>query len=166
MDFLKVRYSVIGAAVALCWAISSVRTLQVDGYSMAPTLMPRDRLLVLTGAPLAARSGSIQAGDIVLFSRGGRRPLFLKRVVATPGDIVRVDGELVFVNGKPIVNDKHCRRGKAWGPIVVPRDEYFVLGDNIAASADSRIWGFISQSHIYGHALCIYWPYKNIRRLQ
>jgi signal peptidase I len=108
-------------------------------------------------------------GDVIIY-RPPDRPstMFLHRLVALPGDKVEVDGHRLILNDQP-VDEPHVkiiepppassssRRGEYFGPVVVPEGMAFVLGDNRAASLDSRFTGFIPLSSVHGQARFIYW---------
>jgi signal peptidase I len=88
---------------------------------------------------------------------------FIKRIVAGPGDSLRVR------NGIPIVNGKAVRKGKTMPcgggescnfpiPIRIPPGHFFMMGDNRGASDDSRFWGPVPRKWIIGKAFFTYWP--------
>jgi len=87
--------------------------------------------------------------------------VYIKRVVAGPGDTVRVEAETgdVYVNGvrldEPFVGDK---ARYDFGPATVPEGYLFVLGDNRNRSFDSHVWGFLPRENVVGHAILRYWP--------
>jgi signal peptidase I len=103
------------------------------------------------------------------------RENLVKRVVGLPGDTVELRGLSVSINGEsvnepyahwahvPVESDLSQYR---WGPVVVPHDSVFVLGDNRSASRDSRAWHvpFVKLSRIQGKALIVYWSGSNVGR--
>ena len=94
---------------------------------------------------------------------------YIKRVIGLPGDSVRIDAGQVIVNGRRLVEDyvpEEYRDRVSWGPEVVPRDSYFVLGDHRTSSSDSRTWGFVQRKDIYGKAVFVYWPLDKMGRLR
>jgi len=89
----------------------------------------------------------------------------IKRVVALPGDEVRVRGGRLHVNGCAQQEPYVARRmGYRLGTKRVPDGHVFVLGDNRDASCDSHVWGSLSQSLLIGVPLCTYWPPSRVRR--
>ena len=106
---------------------------------------------------------------------------FIKRVIGLPGDKIEVRRKRVFVNDQPL--DEHdvyyigeppppltdSGAGETqesngdprewYGPVTVPADHYFVMGDNRDNSQDSRYWGFLPRDYVKGKALVIYWSY-------
>ena len=148
--------------------------------SMEDTILVGDQMLVNTVAR------HVQRGDLVVFEYPvDRKNIFVKRVVAMPGDRVHLDHKKLYVNGAAV--DEPYARNKTTivdyfrdnfprapnvriyapaeqmlkdnfreGDIVVPAGKYFVLGDNRDYSLDSRYWGFVSQSEIIGKPALIY----------
>ncbi|MSQ24551.1 MAG: signal peptidase I [Chloroflexi bacterium] len=104
--------------------------------------------------------GGPERGDIAVFlSPTPPERDFIKRVVGLPGDIVEVRGGRVHLNG--VLQEEPYIRGPAnyqSPPQVVPRGEYFVLGDNRSNSSDSHIWGFLPADNLIGKAWLTYWP--------
>lgn len=169
----------------------AVQAYEIPSGSMRPTLLVGDKLMVsklnydLTLLPgqlrlgLAsinlpwpkinlAHIGSPQRGDIIVFENpeGGPVP-YIKRVMALPGETVEVRGSRVFINGKRLDEawGKYLRGGRTpgFGPVTVPADNYFVMGDNRDHSHDSRFWhqgkgGFVPREDIIGQAMVLYWP--------
>lgn len=96
---------------------------------------------------------------------------FIKRVVAGPGDRLRIDDGIPVVNGEPIEGDWEiipCRGAGSCDfpqPIVIPPDHYFMMGDNRPSSDDSRFWGPVPRAWIVGQAFATYWPPDRIGTL-
>jgi signal peptidase I len=88
---------------------------------------------------------------------------FIKRVVALPGDRLRIEDGHPVVNGEPAEEDfiRPCRGGNGCNlpeEIVIPPDHYFMMGDNRGSSDDSRFWGPVPREDIIGQAFFTYWP--------
>ena len=155
-----------------------VRTFLFEAFkiptpSMESSLMVGDHIIV-DKFGLAPRLGfeagglplrEIRRGEVVVFKfEHEPEKDYVKRVVGLPGDEVKVDDKILFVNGKPVTEpyvqhiDKETIDERDFLPTVkVPADQYFVMGDNRDNSADSREWGFVPRSHIRGRPLFIYW---------
>jgi signal peptidase I len=157
-----------------------VQAFKIPSGSMLPTLLIGDHLLVnkfiygirvpFTGKILVPIKNP-KHGDVVVFRFPKDRSIdYIKRVVGTPGDTVEIKAKKVFINGKPI-NDAHAHvssptvlNAKAsprdnFGPILVPEDRIFVMGDNRDNSYDSRFWGFVDQRDVLGKAFILYWSW-------
>jgi signal peptidase I len=144
-----------------------VEAFKFASRSMEPTLLVGDHLLV-NRSPSARNP---QRGDIVVFEYPeDPEKNFLKRVVAIGGDNVELRNGVLYVNGK-VVNEPYIKQpknnkslspslsGSNYGPVVVPDNSYFVLGDNRDNSQDSRYFGFVSREKIKGTARSIYWSW-------
>jgi signal peptidase I len=143
-----------------------VQVARVDGQSMAPTLENRDRLLVNKFAYLSY-VGEPQIGDIVMLSYPvNPKKSFVKRVIASENQTVRIGDGKVFVNDMP-VNDSFVaseyRGHDDYGPVVVPEGYYFVMGDHRNNSSDSRDWGFVPKKYIIGRVQLRWWPAAEAR---
>ncbi len=151
-----------------------IRYFVVEGYyipssSMEPTLVPGERVLV---AKFFYRFTDPQRGDIIVFRYpiDNRRNL-IKRLVALPGEKVKIENGSVWINGEALDGEDFRRTYYdvgyyGQGEHVVPDGYYFVLGDNSENSDDSRFWGYVPRKNILGRAFLVYWPPHRIRILK
>jgi len=172
---------VIAILLALFIRTFVVQAFKIPSGSMLPTLLIGDHLLVnkftygikvpFTGKMLVPFK-SPQQGDVVVFRFPKDRSIdYIKRVIGTPGDTIEIKNKKVFVNGEPIV-DNHASISSPsllsasssprdnLGPILVPEDRIFVMGDNRDNSYDSRFWGFVDQKDVLGKAFILYWSWN------
>jgi signal peptidase I len=166
-----------------------VRTFVVQAFkiptgSMENNLLIGDHLLVnkfvyaptLTGFERAVLPiDPIRRGDIMVF-KFPKEPErdFIKRVIGLPGETVELKGRTVYVDGKPLTepyvrffpDEMLAEAGLAgsdprrkFGPLTVPADSFFMMGDNRDNSEDSRFWGVLPRSYIKGKALFVYFSF-------
>jgi signal peptidase I len=139
---------------------------RVEGQSMAPTLQDQDRLIVNKFAYLSA-IGEPQIGDIVmLYYPNNPDKSFVKRVIAGEDQRVRIVEGKVFVEDEPVDDSfvpPQYRSHDDWGPEVVPKGYYFVMGDHRNNSSDSRHWGFVPKKYIIGRVQLRWWPVPEAR---
>jgi signal peptidase I len=182
---------IVAVALGLALGIQAVlvKPYRIPSESMVPTLEVGQRVLVNR---IGKHFGDPQVGDIVVFHpptgadtntcgaknrRQGQacgRPTpersdvnFIKRVVAGPGDRIFIREGHVVRNGDrekdPYI--RPCDGGSGCDlpePITIPRDHYFMMGDNRGESDDSRFWGPVPDKWIIGGAFATYWPPKRI----
>jgi signal peptidase I len=91
--------------------------------------------------------------------------LYLKRIIGEPGDKVEMTGRTVYINGKSLKEDyvryiDPSSVDQHYGPLNIPPESYFVLGDNRDNSADSRFWGCVPKKNLIGKPLFIYWSFE------
>jgi signal peptidase I len=104
---------------------------------------------------------------------------FIKRVIGEPGDIINIRTNAssgmaeVYINGKKLDEEYtgeskpiSCKPDMYCGPMRVPANSYFMMGDNRSNSQDSRFWGFLPQNRIIGKASFIFWPLNRIKLLE
>jgi signal peptidase I len=171
-------------AEALVWALALafvIRTFVVQSFtipsgSMLQTIQIGDYLLVnkfIYGVKIPFthkylfRGEDPKVGDIIVFEYP-RDPDtdYIKRVVGVPGDVLEMKDKKLYRNGQLVQEDyvQHTRRYTEYdnfGPITVPADSYFAMGDNRDNSLDSRDWGFVPRSAIHGKAWPYYWSWDS-----
>lgn len=156
-----VRDLMLAVLIAVLVVLFLYRPVRVEGTSMMPSLYNRERVFI---NEFAYRFGleKIKRGDTVVFwYPEDTSKSYVKRVIGLPGDRVRITDGYVYINGKKLAEryiPARYRGDQDWGPKTVPPDKYFVLGDDRIASNDSRAWGFVPRSYIYGKAAFIFWP--------
>ena len=163
-----------------------IRTFVIQAYkipsgSMKPTLQIGDHILVSKfnyGVKLPfLRStlipiGTPKRGDILVFIYPEDRSKdFIKRLIGLPGDTIEIRNKKILLNGLPL-NDAHgvyvdnliipasVQPRDNFGPVTVPAESIFVMGDNRDESYDSRFWGFVKMQDVLGKALIIYWSWN------
>jgi signal peptidase I len=161
------RDLIISLAISCFIIIFLYQPVKVEGTSMMPSLEDQERIFV---NKFVYRLEPIERGDIIVF-RYPRDPSksFIKRVIGLAGDHIQIDAGRVFVNGKPIDEDYVPRAyedERSYAEVVVPADSYFVLGDHRSLSNDSRDFGPVGQSYIYGKAVFGYWPMDKMGRVR
>lgn len=147
--------------------------LLVNKFIFGPTATGFERLLL----PVA----SIKRGDVVVFKYPEEPERdFIKRVIGLPGETLEVREKRVYINGRrigepyvfylqPPGDETSPHEAGAfdlrerYGPVVIPPDSYFMMGDNRDNSQDSRYWGFLPRSYVKGKALMIYWSFESER---
>ena len=170
----------IAVVLALFIRTFVVQAFKIPSGSMMSTLLIGDHILVnkfLYGVRIPFWNKTIIAiddperGDIVVF-RFPEDPSkdFIKRVVGIAGDEIEIRGKTVFINGEPSkelqgfhLDPDGSREGAQvrgkYGPVSVPPNKLFVLGDNRDHSYDSRFWGFVDLEAVKGKAFMIYWSW-------
>jgi signal peptidase I len=153
---------IFAAVLSLIIITFVVQAFYIPSGSMEPTLMVNDRILV---AKFLYRFEPVQRGDVIVF----RYPLnpqrdFVKRVIGLPGNVAQLKEGVVYINGQRISEKGYTIKADYgnYGPVTVPRGDYFVLGDNRNNSEDSRFFGYVPRANIIGKAIFIYWPPQRI----
>ena len=155
---------VIALVLAFVILTFIVGTFWVPSGSMEQTLMVNDRIMAYK---LFYDIEDVERGEIIIFKFPlDPRKDFVKRVIGLPGDRVELKNKQVYVNNTPLV-EPYVVHSDSWdagfprdeyGPIIVPDDALFVLGDNRDNSEDSRYWGFVPAENIVGDVFLRYWP--------
>jgi len=164
---LWLRDLLISAGVSVLIILFLYQPVRVEGTSMLPRLEDHDRLFI---NKFVYHISSIERGDIVVFHYP-RDPekSYIKRVIALPGDRLEIESGQVWVNGKALDEKyvpKMYRDSRSYAATVVPDDSYFVMGDHRSVSSDSREFGFVERDLIYGKAVFVYWPAKDVGEVE
>ena len=146
---LTLLTAVVLALVIRTWFFELIR---VDGESMQNTLM-NNEVVLMTKRDYAR--GELNRGDVVICHYPDRgNTLFVKRLIALPGDTIEIRSGIVYVNGELVDEtdiDMYSESKENFGPYLMGEDDYFVMGDNRAHSNDSRRVGPLSRDMILGH---------------
>lgn len=171
---------VVAVILALFIRTFIVQAFKIPSGSMKPTLQIGDHILVnkfLYGVKLPFLRTTVipgknpERGDIVVF-RFPEEPDkdFIKRVVGVAGDVIMAKDKQLYVNGElqehayavhtdPQVYPGYRQPRDNFGPLTVPDNAIFVMGDNRDHSYDSRFWGFVALKEVKGKAFIIYWSW-------
>jgi signal peptidase I len=180
---------VIAVVLALFIRTFVVQAFKIPTGSMEPNLLIGDHLLVnkFVYGPAATRLedvllpiGDLRRFDVVVFKYPEEPERdFIKRIVALPGEVLEIRQKRVHINGRPL-DEPHAHFidpvgpsslhevtsfdvREQYGPVKVPANHFFVMGDNRDNSQDSRYWGFLPRDYIKGRALMVYWSYESER---
>jgi signal peptidase I len=178
---------VIAVILALFIRTFVVQAFKIPTGSMEENLLIGDHLLVnkFVFGPTESRVErallpvtAIRRGDVIVFKYPEEPDRdFIKRVIGLPGETIEVKDKKVYVDGRrldepyahylqPVTTPSEFHEVTSfdvrdrYGPVTVPPDHYFVMGDNRDNSQDSRYWGFLPRENVKGKALVIYWSYE------
>ncbi len=172
----------VAIVIALFIRTFVVQAFKIPSGSMKQTLQIGDHILVnkfIYGVKIPYWRKIIipgkdpQAGDIIVFKPPhDPEKDFIKRVIGVGGDVVECRNKQLFVNQKPVNHDfavytdsrvyaQQIRERDNFGPITVPENSLFVMGDNRDESYDSRFWGFVNLKAVSGKAFIIYWSWDS-----
>lgn len=160
---------VVAFVIAMIIRAFCVQAYKIPSGSMLDTLLIGDHIIV---NKLAYKFKEPAFQDIIVFEY----PLepskdFIKRVIGCPGDKIKITNKVLYRNGQPI-DEKYVIHKDTGGVVIpdnprdyvdeftVPKDYYFVMGDNRDSSFDSRYWGFVKKDLIKGEAWFIYWSWQ------
>jgi signal peptidase I len=150
--------SVVIAIIVILFLYQPVR---VEGTSMQPTLENEERIFINKFVYRFGLADIGRGGMIVFWFPRDPSKSYIKRVIGVPGDTVEVRDGTVYVNSRPLAESYVAEENRDHVSKELQRlksDEYFVLGDRRNSSNDSRAWGTVPRSYIYGKAVFAYWP--------
>jgi signal peptidase I len=153
------RDLVISVAISVFIILFLYQPVRVEGTSMLPMIEDQDRLFV---NKFAYHFQDIHRGDVVVFLYPhDHTKSYIKRVIALPGDDLRIDHGIVWVNGialKESYVPLKYEDDRSQPEMTIPQGEYFMMGDHRIISSDSRDFGPVPRRLIYGKAAFVYWP--------
>lgn len=165
IDFIQ-TFVVFGAIFALIYLFVA-QPHKVSGSSMVPTFHNGDYILT---DKLSYRFGSPKRSDIIVLKNPRDESQdFIKRIIALPGEKIKIEGNFVYINGELLkesylpaaTNTSGGTFLKDMEEIKVGPNQYFVFGDNRNHSSDSRAWGGVTKEEIVGKVFFRYWPPKD-----
>ena len=155
------RDLLIASVIATIFVTFLYQPVKVEGTSMLPSLEDQERIFI---NKFVYKLEPIERADIVVFHYP-REPQksYIKRVIALPGDTVKIVAGRVYVN-QQLLSEAYVPENyfdyRSYPLVVVPPGRFYVLGDHRSVSSDSRDFGPIEQKYIYGKAAFIYWPFN------
>ncbi len=185
-SWIRDLLEIIGVALLLAFVIKVFvfELYRIPSGSMRLTLLEGDRIVVVKfiyGPRMPFINYRFpglrepKLGDIVVF-KAPNDPMkpYIKRFIASEGETVEISNGKLTINGKVADEPLSVRKvfyynrgdyGEEGKPIKVPKDSYFVLGDNSGSSKDSRYWGFVPKSYLIGKAILVIFPFDRIQTL-
>ena len=166
-----------------------IQAFKIPTGSMEENLLVGDHILVnkFVYGRVSSRTerrllpyNSVRRGDVVVFKFPDEPSRdFIKRCIGLPGDEIEIVNKEVFINGQKVDDSQYSYRKDSriyppsvflhdgyrdrdnFGPVTIPADQYFFMGDNRDNSNDSRFWGPVPADYIKGRAYLIYWSFQN-----
>ena len=173
LDFLEVF--LISALVFALVYVFIGQLMEVSGNSMHPTYLDKERVIV---EKVSLKFKEIGRGEVVIFQHPQirERHLLIKRVIGLPGEVFRISGGSVYINGNkldepylaPGVQTFELANGVIKENVDYPiaANSYVLLGDNRAQSTDSRYFGEISKDSIIGRLFLVYYPIQDFKLVE
>ncbi len=165
----NIKILAIALSLSLLVRILIAEPRYIPSDSMMPTLEVGDRLVI---EKVSYNFHPPVTGDIIVFQppqqlkRYGytKNQAFIKRVIGLPGDTIKIENGLVYINDQPLPENYIAEPPEyaLLTSVKVPENQYFVMGDNRNNSNDSHIWGFLPRKNIIGRAIFRFWPYERL----
>lgn len=171
---------IVALAIALFIRTFIVQAFKIPSGSMLETLQIGDHLLATKFAygikipftdKYLFRGDDPQRGDVIIFPYPNDPDVdYIKRIVGVPGDVIEIRDKQFYRNGQPIREAYVIHTDPEgvepvrdnYGPVTIPPDKYFVMGDNRDNSMDSRFWGLVDRDSIKAKAWRIYWSWADL----
>jgi signal peptidase I len=160
------KYIILDIAIAAMVSIFLITYVasayKIEGNSMQTVLYDHERIII---SKLAVRNGNIDRYDIIVLRKPGEpSKSIIKRVIGLPGEIIEIREGDVYINGSKLP-EAYLKKEKDiiyrsmnMKPLLIPKDHFFVIGDNRTISQDSRVFGPVPGNYIYGKTIFRYWP--------
>lgn len=175
---------------SVSFKIYFVQPYKYPSISLTPTILKGDKILV---SKLSYNNAEPEKGDMIVFPLPeDPSKLYTKRIIGTGDDKIEIKNDKLYINDEEVLleklgeySDENVRsseeylekigeksyhiiytvyRSENLGPILVPKNSLFVLGDNRDNSEDSRFWGFVEKDTVIGKVVKIYWSWDNITK--
>lgn len=157
--FLLVALIASGLPILVLFYLFLAQPLKMVGQTMTPAYQHGDNFFA---EKISYRFGEPRRGDVVVFKSpvSGEKNLTVKRTVGLPGETIKISGGLVYINGQ-LLTESYLPEGTLTNDgsfltedkeFIIPKEEYFVMGDNRDRSSDSRNWGTVPREKIIGKA--------------
>ena len=161
---------VIGNLVQMSIKANVVEAFKIPSGAMLNTLQIGDHIIC---NKLVYKISETKRGDIVIFPFPQDPAVqYVKRVIGLPGELIEIKNKKIFINGN-LLNEPYAinitstilSAGESprdnMGPIEIPDNQLFLMGDNRDNSYDSRFWGFVNKSEIKGKVIYVYWSWNS-----
>ncbi len=170
LDLIEI--TVIGTTIFILIYLFVGQLLEVTGDSMLPNLYDSEQIIA---EKISVKFKPLQRGEIVIFRHPDENDrLLIKRLIGRPGEIIKVENGLVYIDGEVIEEPYLLKPGVTFGnkniiegvEYAIPSNSYIFMGDNRKESSDSRSFGTVREELVVGRALLVYFPLKNARLIQ
>lgn len=157
------KLSIIQSAIIIAFLFLFLWPVTIRGQSMEPTFFTKDRVFICR---LYDLFGKLDYNDIVLCKvvENGNNYTILKRIIALPGDKIKITAGKVYINNK-LYNENYVLYDASFNleETVIKKDEYFLMGDNRKISLDSRQLGCIKKNHIVSKVIIRFYPFDKLQ---
>lgn len=173
LDFLEI-FAISLLVFALVYVFIG-QLMEVDGNSMYPTYLNQEKIVT---EKVSMKFKQIKRGEVIIFQHPQikERHLLIKRAVGLPGEIFKISGGSVYINGnkliEPYLESGVLTKEIEYGVIQedvdypIPEHTYVLLGDNRGQSTDSRYFGAVLKDNIIGRAFLVYYPIQRFRLVE
>mgnify|MGYP001767407816 CR=1 FL=1 len=159
----------IAAGVSIFLVTYVASAYKIEGNSMETVLSNQERIII---SKWGAKDHLHRFDIVVLYKPDDPRKSIIKRVIGLPGEIIEIREGDVYIDGRPLPEPYLTKekdiifRSIRMNPLLIPRDYYFVLGDNRTISQDSRFFGPVHREYIIGKTFFRYWPFSRWGKIE